>query len=601
MSVFLSPGVYDREIDFSTTVVGPSTNVTAMIGGFRKGPVMERTLVTSGQDFIRKFGIPHPDSYAGLAALQYLTYGRQLWIVRIAGDSVETASVVVQDNGDDAFTVTAGSPGTWANNHLKFRVSNVESHHAEAQIGEGEDGVINIKAIEPGVSGNDFNVVVDNSTETIRTLNTTLSTGTLTIELATEDDGVDGVQLKTAENTATIIAGEINAYEEFEAEYSGDGSASLTDAENVVFTGGAFTTFKAEVIEGEIVVESQYDVHFNADSEDGKYIEDAFANSRIVEVEVDSEWTGESVPEGTYTLSGGVDGIDDISLSDKINGVRLFKDSESFLVNLITAPGYHEPALINEMLQICEVRGDCMAIIDPPFFLNEQEVVEWHNGEGQWDHQAFNSSYGALYHNWLEVYDAYHDTFRWVPPSGFICGAYAYNDHVGEPWFAPAGFIRGRLLKPTRVYTNPNLGHRDFMYSEGNAVNPIVNFSRDGITIWGQRTLQRRPSATDRVNVRRLMLYIRRAIVRSTRYFVFEPNDERTWLQWKAMVTPFLESVQSRRGLYDFRVVMDNTTVTPEDIDNNRMPGKVLVKPTRAAEFIPIDFVIYKTGVSFEE
>jgi len=254
------------------------------------------------------------------------------------------------------------------------------------------------------------------------------------------------------------------------------------------------------------------------------------------------------------------------------------------------------------MIHICETRGDCMAIIDPPLGLDDQAVVAWHNGDSG-DHQAFNSSYAALYWDWLEVYDAYHGTFRWVPPSGFVAGAYAYNDNVGEAWFAPAGFIRGRLLKAirTRPNNNPNLGSRDYMYSGGNAVNPIVNFPQDGITIWGQRTLQRRPSATDRVNVRRLLLYVRKAIVRSSRYLVFEQNDVATWLQWKSMIAPFLDNIRSRRGLYDFRVLMDETTVTPEDIDNNRMPGKVLLKPTKAAEFIPIDFVLYKTGVGFEE
>ena len=268
-------------------------------------------------------------------------------------------------------------------------------------------------------------------------------------------------------------------------------------------------------------------------------------------------------------------------------------------VNILCAPGYSEAAVINKAIQICESRGDCIFIVDAPFGLEPQDVADWHNGASTYkeDHVAFNSSYAAAYWPWLKVYDEYNDRKVWVPPSGLIAGVYAYNDSQAETWFAPAGLNRGRLTGPLAVEYAAGQGDRDMLYSNGNAINPIINIAKEGITVWGQRTLQRKASATDRVNVRRLMNLIRKSITLATRYYVFESNDSQTWTQWKDMVNPYLMDIKNRRGLYNLLVVMDATTVTDEDIDNNRMPGIIYVQPTKSAEIIPISFVVTKTGV----
>jgi phage tail sheath protein FI len=258
------------------------------------------------------------------------------------------------------------------------------------------------------------------------------------------------------------------------------------------------------------------------------------------------------------------------------------------------------------MIDLCESRADCMAIVDPPSGLTVQQVVDWHNGQltGHDDYltAAPNSSYAALYWSYVQVYDSYNDQYVWIAPSGPAARTWAYNDSVSEPWFAPAGLIRGNRPGWLDLEHSPSMGERDYMYGyTGHNVNPFVNFFRDGITVWGQKTLQRAPTALDRINVRRMLLYARKVIATAVRYLVFEPNDSITWLRFRMLVEPFLRNIATRRGIFDFRVVCDATTNTPYYIDQNVMRGKLLIKPTKAAEIIEIEFTLLPTGAEFDE
>jgi len=255
---------------------------------------------------------------------------------------------------------------------------------------------------------------------------------------------------------------------------------------------------------------------------------------------------------------------------------------------------------VNEMIATARGRADTLALVDSPFGLDVGGVVDWHNGEG-YGHDAFNDSFGALYWPWVKVYDAYNKKEAFMPPSGFVTAQMAYNDYVADPWFAAAGFSRGLIRAGVELEMSPDLGQRDALYGDGNAVNPIVNFTREGITIWGDRTLQRRPTALDRVNVRRMLLYVEKVIATSVRYLVFEPNDPTTWRRFVGLVTPSLEFVKARRGLYDYRVICDETTNPAYLIDQNHMNGRLLLKPTKNAEVITIDFVVLSTGAKFSE
>lgn len=212
---------------------------------------------------------------------------------------------------------------------------------------------------------------------------------------------------------------------------------------------------------------------------------------------------------------------------------------------------------------------------------------------------AINSSYGALYWGWLRMFDQFSSNEIWVPPSGHVAAVYSRTARDAEQWFAPAGLRRGRVLTALDVEYSPTQGERDLLYGSGNAVNPIVKFPQDGITIWGQRTLQRTSSALDRVNVRMLMLYIKKNLVRLLRNFIFEPNDKALWRQVTSTISPFLSDIQSRRGLVAYNVIADASNNTPERIDRNELWVSVFLKPTRAVEFIALNLVVLRTGASF--
>ena len=281
-------------------------------------------------------------------------------------------------------------------------------------------------------------------------------------------------------------------------------------------------------------------------------------------------------------------------------GIFAFQNPEVFDITLLVIPGSSSGAVIGQGLQMCEARGDCMMLVDPPFGLRSQQVVDWHNGILFSDlASAINSSYGALYHPWVKIFDQFSNETIFIPPSGHVSAVYARTERVAEQWFAPAGLQRGRLLTPLDTEVDLTQGERDLMYGFGNAVNPIVNFPQDGITVWGQRTLQRTATALDRVNVRLLLIFIKKNAVQFLRQFVFEPNDRITRAQVVSVSNPFLADIQARRGLTGFSVVCDERNNTPERIDRNELHVAYFLKPTRAAEFIQLNLVILRTEASF--
>jgi phage tail sheath protein FI len=186
-----------------------------------------------------------------------------------------------------------------------------------------------------------------------------------------------------------------------------------------------------------------------------------------------------------------------------------------------------------------------------------------------------------------------------VPPSGHVSAVFSRTSRVAEQWYPPAGLNRGHLNTALEVEYSPSKGEQDLLYGSGNAVNPIVNFPKDGITIWGQRTLQRRQSALDRVSVRMLLIFLKKNLTQLLRNFLFEPNDSDPLVPGHQQTEPFLADVQARRGLTGFKVVCDATNNTPERIDRNELWVSVFIKPTRAVEFVVLNMVVLQTGASF--
>ena len=213
--------------------------------------------------------------------------------------------------------------------------------------------------------------------------------------------------------------------------------------------------------------------------------------------------------------------------------------------------------------------------------------------------QGVNTNYSAIYGNWVKAYDAYSDKFTWLPASGYVTAVYARTDAATQPWIAPAGLTRGVINNIVDLGFNPNQKQRDFLYTIN--INPIASFSGDGYVVFGQKTLQSKPSAFDRVNVRRLFLTLERSVQNAVKYFVFEPNTEFTRTRLKNTITPVFELAKNTEGLYDYLIVCDERNNTPDLIDRNELAVDIYIKPVRAAEFILVNFIATRTGQNFQE
>jgi hypothetical protein len=274
--------------------------------------------------------------------------------------------------------------------------------------------------------------------------------------------------------------------------------------------------------------------------------------------------------------------------------IAALSNADEFDINMVVTPGVIRslhPAIVTSVIELCENRADCFYIMDS---------IKWGDSVTQVLAQAsaIDSNYVATYYPWVSTVDINTNKLLKVPPSVLLPGVFAASDNVSAEWFAPAGLNRGGLLGAVSVQNRLTQAEKDDLY-EGK-VNPIVQFPGQGIVVFGQKTLQDRPSALDRINVRRLLLTVRKFIASSSRYLVFEQNSAETRQRFLQIVNPYLESIQQRQGLYAFKVVMDESNNTPDVIDRNILKGDIYLQPTKTAEFIVLDFNILPTGAAFE-
>ena len=338
------------------------------------------------------------------------------------------------------------------------------------------------------------------------------------------------------------------------------------------------------------------------DKNNSRFIED-YVNDNSAYIQCSyAEESGADITNARYKLTGGEDGIDGLSSVEVIEALDDFSNIDSIAVDILCAPGWTDRTVINEGMKVCEQRQDCIYLIDPPFGLRAQQVVDWSNAAGDFSapgSEPFNSSYGAIYWPWVQVFDRDNNTYVWLPPSGYVAAQMAYSDYVSRQWYAPAGLERGLMTGLSAIEYSPTKDERDLLYGNRNVVNPIMNYRGAGLVIWGQKTTQRTPTALDRVNVRRLVNFIKRIVVDKSAQFLFDMNDHSCWERWVLTIEPELAAIQAARGLYDYEVIMDTTTVTQDDIENNRMPGIIRIRPTKTAEFIPITFEIVSGNFAF--
>ena len=291
------------------------------------------------------------------------------------------------------------------------------------------------------------------------------------------------------------------------------------------------------------------------------------------------------------------------SAADVINAYDLFSDPEAVDISLVMAGEWADMTnghtVIQHIIQnICEERKDCVALISP-------RMVDVKSGDAANLIAFFNdtvgtfSNYAFVDSNFKYQYDKYNDTYRWVPFNGDIAGLMARTDSERDTWFSPAGFNRGVIKNVVKVLWNQNKLDRDDLYKA--SINPVLTFPGQGTILYGDKTFTNKPSAFDRINVRRLFIVLEKSIATASKYTLFEFNDEFTRAQFLSLVEPFLRDVKGRRGIYDFLVVCDETNNTAEVIDRNEFVGDIYIKPARSINFIQLNFVAVRTGVSFEE
>jgi len=307
---------------------------------------------------------------------------------------------------------------------------------------------------------------------------------------------------------------------------------------------------------------------------------------------------------GTYSLMFGADGYDE-SNEDSYGSIAasydLFASSEDIDISLILqGRPQGSTQLANYIVDnICEIRKDCVVFVSP----NKEETLNAFGTESSnlvaWRNDFRSSSYAVIDSGYKYMYDKYNDVYRWIPLNGDVAGLCARTDQTNDAWWSPAGFNRGQIKNLVKLAYNPRKADRDLLYSHG--INPVVAFPGQGTILYGDKTAQAKPSAFDRINVRRLFIVLEKAISVAAKYSLFEFNDAFTRSQFKNLVTPYLRTIQGRRGITDFLVVCDDRNNTPQIIDTNQFVGDIYIKPARSINFIQLNFIAVGTGVEFSE
>jgi len=302
----------------------------------------------------------------------------------------------------------------------------------------------------------------------------------------------------------------------------------------------------------------------------------------------------------------GTDGVTEgtIALSSLTAAYDKFKSAEDIDISLILT-GKNRHGVYGEQLgnyiidNIAETRKDCVVFISPKLENVVNNPLNQLNDVITFRQNIHGSSYAVIDSGYKYMYDKYNDQYRWVPLNGDIAGTVVNTDQLRDPWFSPAGFSRGHIKNIVKLAFNPDKGNRDQLYK--NDINPVVNFPGQGVILYGDKTALGKPSAFDRINVRRLFIVLEKAIAIAAKASLFELNDAFTQSQFRNLVEPYLRDVKGRRGIYDFRVVCDASNNTPERVDRNEFWGDIYIKPARSINFIQLNFVAVRTGVEFDE
>ena len=603
----VSPGVNVSEIDLTTVIPAVSSTEGAIAGVFRWGPVLQRTLVDSEVTLANRFGKPTSDNAETFfTAADFLAYGNKLYVSRVvSADAYNAGSTNAQVYDEETALVNTDAtfiarwPGALGNslevsvcaNSAVFEstITTTVTNFAVGNITATFSDNATVEAIAAGdiitIGNSDIgeqDLVVASIAQEVDT--------TYTVTFATKYRLADITNLTIKRRWAHY--NRVNA-----APAAGEFHLVLIDEDgDISGTAGAIV----EVWEGLSTLST-------SKSEDGasKYYKDVLAQS--------SNWiwaTGSNVNLATTTsytsLTGGSDGDAEsaIALSKLAKGYDLYVSPEDVDVSLIlqgrAGHGLNDTGVANYIIDnVCDIRRDCVAFISPAkadVVNNATSPVE---AMVAFRNNLTATSYAMMDSGYKYRYDKYNDVYRYTPLNGDVAGLAVRTDTNRDPWFSPAGYNRGIIKNVVKLAFNPNKAQRDIMYKKD--INPVITQPGSGTLLFGDKTLLGKPSAFDRLNVRRLFIVLEKAISTASKSTLFEFNDEFTRASFRNLVEPFLRDVQGRRGIYDFRVVCDTTNNSPEVIDRNEFIGDIYIKPAKSINFIQLNFVAVRTGVEFDE
>jgi phage tail sheath protein FI len=582
MAIQLSPGVAVSEVDLTTVVPSVSTSTGAFAGNFTWGPANVITIVDSETTLVGKFGGPNSNTYLDFfTCTNFLSYANDLRVVR-----------AIDANATNADANTSG-PNTLVSNEDIF---NIEYLHTGAGNNYGA-----FMARYAGALGNSIQVDVydANVASTYANTNTTtFTTGGTTYAWSSVISSVPG--------TSTYVSNAGGSNDEFHVVVS-DAGGLITGVKGTILEVFSHISKAYDAIDGNGVSTFYKNVILNT----SRYV---YAVDPVDYANTNSTWGLVStttfaqthVAHTSLPFNGGVDAS--VSDGDLISAYQLFANKDAVDVSLFLT-GAHDVTVVQNIIDNITTPagsttgrgGDSLVFISPPYAAvvnqagNEtQNITTWLNTSLE-----RSTSYAVVDSGWKYMYDKYNNVYRYVPLNADVAGLCAFTDEVRDPWYSPAGFNRGNIKNAIKLAWNPAQTDRDILYPQG--VNPVVTFPGNGTILYGDKTLQGKPSAFDRINVRRLFIVLEKSIARAAKYSLFEFNDSFTQAQFIALVAPFLRQVQGRRGITDFRVVCDSTNNTAQVIDSNQFIGDIYIKPARSINFIQLNFVAVGTGVNFSE
>tara|TARA_R110002012_G_scaffold65013_1_gene170690 strand:- start:85 stop:1857 length:1773 start_codon:yes stop_codon:yes gene_type:complete len=585
----ISPGVFTNEVDQSFLPAGVAAIGAAVIGPTAKGPALVPTTVSSYAEFVNIFGgVFESGSGASknnfkyltnYSAQEYLKYADTLTVVRVLDGDFAAATSSIPGIGTGS-----GAAGNDMGGGTAFTLTTL-SHGADQK---SAGGTLGTNELLPSGSVNNLRYEINNVSNAKGTFNLAIRRGDDTSKRKIILEQYNNVNLDP--NSANYIARRI-----------GDQVATAKD----IATLDPYIQYEGDYPNrSKLVRVTVNNRTLNYLDENGQVREGKLSGS--LPQPLSSSFGGASDgtvahPRAMYEniVTGNSQGITFASGQDEyIGAIRLLKNQDEYDINLLSLPGVidnladHAP-VITAAVDMVESRGDCFLVIDPveAKTTNLADVVAKADGR--------DTNYAAEYWPWIKIPDNDLGRNVWVPASTVIPSVYAFNDRVAAPWFAPAGLNRGGIdiaVQAERKLTHAN---RDTLYDA--SVNPIATFPNAGVTVFGQKTLQKKASALDRVNVRRLLIAAKKFIASSTKFLVFENNTAATRNRFLSIVNPYFENIQQRQGLYAFKVVMDESNNTPDVIDRNEMQGQIFMQPAKTAEFIVVDFNIMATGASFPE